>query len=250
MRRSSARCEQIATLQRQMLGELGALAQPEVAAMIACLEPFMTSERRARVATILDARLGSVTVVMDSPHDPHNGAAVLRSCDAFGIQHVHIIERWETFLAARSVSRGSERWVDVHTYKRAAECRERLVREGFTLVATHPEGTFTPAELGRRPGRFAVVLGNERDGIDPELESACTETVRVPMRGFTESLNVSVTAAIVLSSFASERPGDLPADERARLLLRALVLTLPRASEILEARGLRRPELGAFATEA
>jgi tRNA (guanosine-2'-O-)-methyltransferase len=227
-----------------MLGELDALEPAEVERMIECLDPFMTPERGARVREILCARLGSVTVVMDSPHDPHNGAAVLRSCDAFGIQHLHVIERWETFLAARSVSRGSERWVDVHTYKRASECRERLVRDGFTLVATHPEGTFTPAELGRQPGRFAVVLGNERDGIDPELERACTETVRVPMRGFTESLNVSVTAAIVLSAFASERPGDLPADERARLYLRALVLTLPRAPDILAARGLRRPELG------
>ncbi|HTJ84054.1 MAG TPA: RNA methyltransferase, partial [Polyangiaceae bacterium] len=242
MRRSTKHCERIASLQRDLLGSVAALPPTDVAKMIDCLDPFMTPERRARVSAILDRRLESVTVVMDSPHDPHNGAAVLRSCDAFGVQHLHVVERWETFIVSRSVSRGSERWVDVHTYDDGAGAAARLAERRFRLVATHPEGELSPDDLASMPDRIAIVLGNERDGIAPELAAACSARVRVPMRGFAESLNVSVTAAILLSAFASRRPGDLGQDERARLYLRALVLTLPRASEILGARGLSVPD--------
>ena len=214
------------------------MSKDEVAVATACLDPFMTDARRTRVAATLGQRLESVTVVMDSPHDPHNGSAVLRSCDAFGVQHLHVVERWEPFIAARAVSRGSERWVDVHTYRTGKDAAAQLAAGQFRLVATHPDGELSPSELAASSDRIAIVLGNERDGIAPELAAACTTRVRVPMRGFAESLNVSVTAAILLSAFAARRPGDLGEDERARLYLRALVLTLPRATEILRAKGL------------
>src|SRR3954454_10304671 len=83
---------------------------PETA--IAILEPLVTDERRARLLEVIERRLDSVTVVMDAPHDPHNGGAVVRSCDAFGVQRLHVIERYEPFLVATSVAKGSEQWVD------------------------------------------------------------------------------------------------------------------------------------------
>lgn len=197
----------------------------------------MTPERRARVLSVFDARLDSVTVVMDAPHDPHNGAAVLRSCDAFGLQRLHMIERNERFLSSRTVSRGSERWVEARTYRRSQDAIDALTASGHELVATHPEGELVPDNLRTVP-RLALVLGNERDGIHEELVAACRRSVRIPMRGFAESLNVSVTAAILLQHATDGRPGDLSELERAKLYARALILTVPRATEVLEANGI------------
>src|SRR3954471_8603506 len=103
------------------------------------LEPLVTEQRRARLLEVISRRLDAVTVLMDAPHDPHNGAAVVRSCDAFGVQHLHVIERYEPFLVSKTVARGSERWVDVHLYKTAPQAVSALAASGHELIATHPE---------------------------------------------------------------------------------------------------------------
>jgi tRNA (guanosine-2'-O-)-methyltransferase len=201
------------------------------------LEPHVLDERRARLRSVFAARLDAVTVLLDSPHDPHNGAAILRSCDAFGVHRLHVVERVERFLAARSVARGSERWVEAHSHRSVSAAIAALRTSGHELIATHPAGELLPGDL-RSLGRIAIVFGNERDGIHPELAEACTRSVRVPMRGFAESLNVSVTAAILLQHATLGRPGDLPQVEQDALYARALVLTIPRASEILAFKGM------------
>lgn len=197
------------------------------------LEPFVLDRRRDRLLEAVDARLDSVQVVFDAPHDPHNGAAVLRSCEAFGVQHVHVIERRETFLAAPSVARGAEKWVDVHRHATTTEAIAALRARGLELVGAHPEGTLAPEDLATLP-RVCLVLGNERDGIAGDLAAACDRSVRVPMRGLVESLNVSVTAAILLSYATRGRPGDLPPEDRDRLYARGLYLTVDKAERILE----------------
>jgi tRNA (guanosine-2'-O-)-methyltransferase len=217
---------------------MAALHRLDVAVVARELEEFVTPERKARIRGVIDARLDGVTVLMDAPHDPHNGAAVLRSCDAFGIQRLHIVERAEQFLAARTVARGSERWVEARTYSSSEAAIDALRTSGHELVATHPAGELTPDELSKIP-KVALVLGNERDGIHASLVSACKASVRIPMRGFAESLNVSVTAAILLEHATSGRPGDLSDTERGMLYARALILSVPHAAEILAARGIR-----------
>ena len=215
-----------------------ALAAVDAGGIVRALEEFVTPERAARLRGVFASRLDSVTVVMDAPHDPHNGAAVIRSCDAFGVQRLHIVERLEEFLAANTVARGSERWVDVRTYADVPAAVAALAASGHELVATHPDGDLVPEDLPGVP-RLALVMGNERSGIVDELRAACRHSVRIPMRGFAESLNVSVTAAILLQHATAGRPGDVGEEERARLYARALALTVPRAPEILAARGIR-----------
>jgi tRNA (guanosine-2'-O-)-methyltransferase len=113
-----------------------------------------------------------------------------------------------------------------------------LLQRGFELVETHPKGELTPEELAALP-RVALILGNEQRGVDGALSRAATRRVRVPMRGFVESLNVSVCAAVLLQSMTKGRAGDLPARVREHLYARALFQTVPRATRVLEALGSR-----------
>ncbi len=235
MRRTTPNCSFIAEEQRKLLGSLGQLSPMEVSRVLA---EFVTPERAERLRGVFAARLDAVTVVMDAPHDPHNGAAVIRSCDAFGVQRLHVVERLERFLAANSVARGSERWVDVHTHPAVEDAVVALAASGHELVATHPAGDLLPQDLAAIP-RVALVLGNERTGIAAHLRAACRHSVRIPMRGFAESLNVSVTAAILLQHATWNRPGDLSEQEKEILYARALVLTVPHAAEILAHKGMR-----------
>jgi tRNA (guanosine-2'-O-)-methyltransferase len=235
VRRTSPKCSFVAEEQRRLLASLATLDPIAVAAVLA---EFVRPERAARLRAVFAGRLDAVTVVMDAPHDPHNGAAVLRSCDAFGVQRLHVVERLEGFLAANSVARGSERWVDVRTYPDVAVAVAALAASGHELCATHPDGDLLPGDLASIP-RLGLVLGNERTGIVDPLRAACRHSVRIPMRGFAESLNVSVTAAILLQHATEGRPGDLAERDRDLLYARALVLTVPHAREILEAKGIR-----------
>ncbi|MGC4088965.1 MAG: RNA methyltransferase [Polyangiaceae bacterium] len=202
--------------------------------VIDALERWVTPERKARLLSVIGARIGSVTAVMDAPHDPHNAAAVVRTCDALGMQEMHIIPREEEPLIARSVTKGAEHWVDVTLHASPALAVQALRARGFALVATHPEGELTKEDLARLP-RLALLLGNEHDGLREELTSAADHSVRVPMRGFVESLNVSVAGAILLTAATEGRAGDLSSDTQRMLYARGLFRTLPRAADILDA---------------
>lgn len=200
--------------------------------VIELLEPLVLERRRQRILSVIDQRLDSVQVVFDAPHDPHNGAAVVRSCEAFGVHRINVIERREAFLLTPSVSRGSEKWVDLRHWRQADEAVSTLRSEGYELIGAHAAGELAPQDLATVP-RLAIVLGNERDGIAEDLARACTRSVRVPMRGFVESLNVSVVAAILLASATASRPGDLGEADRLRLYARGLYLSVEKADDVL-----------------
>lgn len=202
------------------------------ARVVRLLEPLVTEERRQRMHAVIARRIGSVAVLFDAPYDPHNGAAVVRSCEAFGIQTLHVVERKVRFLVAGSVARGAQKWLDIIAHKTTATAIERARAAGLELVATRPDGELAPEDLASIP-RLGLVLGNERDGIGDELLSACKHAVRVPMRGFVESLNVSVTAAILLHAATHARPGDLDDAAKLRLYARGLYFTVARAADVL-----------------
>jgi tRNA (guanosine-2'-O-)-methyltransferase len=221
-------------------------------ALAACLTKYVQPARQQRLHDVFDARVGSVTVLMDAPYDPHNGGAVVRTLDAFGVPDLHVVERQVAFLAATHVARGAHKWVDVHTYETVTSAVDRLVGEGYELVATHPEGELLPQDLSDsvRLPKICLVLGNERDGIAAELDAACTRRVKVPMRGFVESLNVSVTGAILLQRALEGRVGDLSAERRAWLFVRGLLASHPRAEEFLAIDGFLPAAEPAEADEA
>ncbi|MGA2451508.1 MAG: TrmH family RNA methyltransferase [Polyangiaceae bacterium] len=201
--------------------------------VIGVLEPLATESRRARLRDVISRRLSSVAVVMDAPYDPHNGAAIIRSCEAFGVQTVHVVERHKTpFAVARAVARSAEKWVDVTCHKDVSSLLRWSADAHMPLVGAHPEGELAPDVLASMP-RVAIVLGNERDGIRSEIARACTGRVHVPMRGFIESLNVSVTAALLVYAATKDRIGDLDPAAQRRLYARGLIRSVPHAEEIL-----------------
>jgi len=213
------------------------------AQVIDLLEPLVGEPRRARLSTVLRQRLGSVAVMMDAPHDPHNAAAVLRSCDAFGVQQLHVVPREEEFQAGAAVSKGTERWVDVVRHRDPAAAIAAMRQRRFEVVAAHPEGELLPEQLAEMP-RLALLLGNEYDGIRSELLEAATATVRIPMRGFVESLNLSVSAGILLAAATAGRSGDLDPEAFRLQYARGLFRSVVRAGEILAASRTPDPPSG------
>lgn len=200
--------------------------------LIAVLEPLVDEQRRRRLWDLVDGRTDNVTVAMDAPHDPHNGAAVMRTCDAFGVQHIHVVEAIEPFLLARKVSLGTERWIDVHRYADYAAAIAALKGEKYLLIAACMDGELVPEDLPKIE-RFALVMGNEREGVSDAFLAAADHRVRIPMRGFVESLNLSVSAAILLNAALANRQGDLSDVRRREVYARGLLKTVTRVREIL-----------------
>ncbi|MEZ4219656.1 MAG: RNA methyltransferase [Polyangiaceae bacterium] len=206
--------------------------------VIDALEPLVLGQRAQRIREVIDQRIDSVTLLMDAPYDPHNGAAIMRSADAFGLHRVHVIPHDDGFLISSNVAKGTERWLDLVHHESAGAAVEHLRSAGYTLVTTHPRGDMIPEDLQRLP-RVALVLGNEHDGIRAALSQAARSSVRIEMRGFVESLNVSVSAAILLRAATRGRTGDLPSEARRRLYAQGLHRTVARADDVL--RALPRP---------
>lgn len=202
--------------------------------MIEALEPLVLERRRRRFEEVIQARVGSVTVLLDELYDPHNRAAIVRTCDAFGVHELHALQREGEVLVQRSVATGSERWVDVHRHLTPESAVSALHARGYEIVATDPDGELMPADL-RSIERLALVLGNEHRGIDGVLLRAARRSVKIPMVGFVESLNVSVSAALLLVEATRGRSGDLDLATQRRWYARALFGSVPRAEAVLDA---------------
>lgn len=194
----------------------------------------MSEGRRQRILRVCAARLQSVTLVLDAPHDPHNAAAIVRSCDAFAVQTLHVVPREETFRIASSVAKGSERWVDVVVHPTSKALLSTLTRGHYALIGAQPDGDLQPRDLAGVE-RVAIVLGNEHDGIRPELLSHIERFVRIPMSGHVRSLNLSVSAAILLQAATENRPGDLEARAQRLAYAKGLFASVNRPGEILAA---------------
>jgi len=153
---------------------------------------------------IAPLRTKYLTVVMENIHQEHNASAVLRSCDCFGIQELHVIEKDNEYLVQRDIALGAGRWVDMHTYDNentaTADCIQNLKSQGYKIVATTPRKdsrSITELDLSQP---IALVFGTERKGISDEVIEMADEFVTIPMYGFTESFNISVSVAIILNT--------------------------------------------------
>jgi len=165
---------------------------------------IVTKKRLEKMNDVLDARIAKLTIVLDNVFDPHNISAVLRSCDAFGIQDVHIIETTEKFKVNKEVSHKCEKWLSLHFWKDFESCAKFLKQNNFKIFSTCFARDAIP--IGKIPldSPVAVVMGNEHRGVDPNFTNLCDAKVIIPMFGFVQSLNVSVASAVTLA-FLSDK---------------------------------------------
>jgi tRNA (guanosine-2'-O-)-methyltransferase len=204
----------------------------EPAVIRAAIEPLLSEERKQRMRQVIALRSRAVVPVLDRLIDPHNVAAVLRSAEAFGVHEVHLIQGEEPFLASRRIAQGTERWVDVQRHASAEACVRALRSRGYRIYVATMDGELGPDALANEP-RAAVVFGNEHEGVSPELRRLADASYTIPMRGFVQSFNVSVAAALTLYAATRGRGGDLSPDEQELLHARYCMLSMPRADEVL-----------------
>jgi tRNA (guanosine-2'-O-)-methyltransferase len=209
-------------------------------AVCGALESLLTPERIARIDQVLAARLASVTAAVEDTYDPHNAAATIRTSESLGLQELHVIEPGARFSAAKGVTRGAHRWIDLHRWPGAAAAAAGLRARGFRVFATLPDARAVSVEEVDVSSPIAVIFGNEHEGVSVEAIAACDGTLTVPMFGFTESYNLSVTVALAMSRIAARRrahieaPGDLDSERRSRLRARWFALRIRGAVGVVE----------------
>ncbi len=191
------------------------------------LAPHMTDKRRELLAEVVARRTYSVVPVLDGVYDRGNVAAVFRSAEALGYQQVHVIDSQDGFKTSNRVTQGADKWLDVRKWKQPKPCLELVKEQGYQIVATHLEAS-EPIHAVDFSKPTAIVFGNERDGVSDATLAACDHRVIIPMKGFVESFNISVAAAIALFHIMQARdagPGhsDLT-DEEIHILLASYYL--------------------------
>jgi tRNA (guanosine-2'-O-)-methyltransferase len=152
---------------------------------------------------VIAQRLAALTLVLDNVFDPHNLSAVLRSCDAFGVHDIHVIETYESFEVNRKVSQGVERWLELHRWSSYTDCFARLRDEGFAILCTSMRPGATSVHDVSLEQPLAIVFGNEHRGVSEDAAGMCDGALTIPMAGFVESLNVSVAVAVAIATLTA-----------------------------------------------
>jgi tRNA (guanosine-2'-O-)-methyltransferase len=176
--------------------------------LLTLLSSCVTAERLALFERVLDNRTNYITVVLEDIFQPQNASAVLRSCDCFGIQNIHVIENRNTFIVDKEVDMGATKWLTLHKYHKkdnnSLEAIKILKKKGYRIVATtpHDNDNLLP-DFDLVKGKAAIVFGSEKPGISEIIRDNADEFLKIPMFGFTESFNISVSAALVLYELAN-----------------------------------------------
>jgi len=169
--------------------------------LIQYLEKFVTKERIEKINTVLESRTRHLTVVLEDIYQPHNASAVMRSCDVFGIQDVHVIENENEYTVNPDIVLGSTKWLNIIKYNEqphnSKSCLLQLKKENYKIIAASPYKNNSLEELSI-DNKTAIIFGTEMRGLSDIAYEMADDFVKIPMYGFTQSLNVSVSAAICL----------------------------------------------------
>jgi len=191
------------------------------------MRPFLTEERVRTLKQALARRTRHVTVVLDDIYHPHNISAVVRSCEAFGIQDIHVLQVENPFQPNKGVTKGSQQWITFHRHTSIEACVRTLKGCGYLLIGADPPSKAhlsVPADAIPLDQPVALVFGREKEGLHQELRDMCDGLFHIPMAGLTESFNISVTVAISLYELRRKLDSmensiwELSAHEKAELL--------------------------------
>jgi tRNA (guanosine-2'-O-)-methyltransferase len=210
--------------------------------LITYLSQFISDTRRSKFDKVLEYRTRHITIVLEDIYQPHNASAVLRSCDIFGIQDIHIIENKNAYTINKDIAMGSPKWLNLHKYRKeennSLSCIKKLKEHGYRIIATTPHENDCLLEHVNVDQPLALFFGTELTGISDTVREHADEFLRIPMYGFTESFNISVSAALCLHTLTSKLHHNavnwhLQEKEKDELLLRWLRNSIPKV-ELIE----------------
>ncbi|MEN8115793.1 MAG: RNA methyltransferase [Bacteroidota bacterium] len=214
--------------------------------LLTYLSGYLTPERLNLFDEVLNMRTRYITVVLEDIYQSQNASAVLRTCDCFGIQDVHIIENRNEFNVNKEVSLGSSKWLTLtkynHTGNNSLNAIRKLKKQGYKIVATTPHANDQSLpDFDISKGKTALIFGSELPGITQAILDEADEFLKIPMFGFTESFNISVSAAIILHHLTEKLrrtrsiAWQLPEKEKDELKLEWIRKTIKK-SELIEKR--------------
>jgi tRNA (guanosine-2'-O-)-methyltransferase len=193
-------------------------------ALIEHLLQFVTPEKKARMEQVVANRTDHIRVVLEDIYQPHNASAVMRSCECFGVQHLHVIENKNEYVLNRDVAMGSTNWINLHRHRaenteNTSECLLALRSAGYRIVATSLDPGSIPLTELPLENKTSLWFGTEEHGLTQQVLDAADAHVHIPMLGFTQSFNISVSAAICLYEMRSRMqkegiPSDLSPSEK------------------------------------
>lgn len=203
---------------------------------------FVTEKRLSVLKQVVAERSRYITVLLEDIYQSQNASAVLRSCDCTGFQDVHIVEQQNEYEINREVALGANQWLSLHYHSEGSDnigaAISYLKKSGYRIVATspHKEGT-SPDTFDLEKGKAVLLFGTELNGLTPRALELADEYIQIPMVGFTESYNISVSAAITLYTLrkrleASSLDWRMGEEEQQELLLNWLRSTIKMSEEI------------------
>jgi tRNA (guanosine-2'-O-)-methyltransferase len=203
----------------------------ETAALIRQLSGLVTAERLARINEVLDERTRYLSVALEDVFQGHNAAAVLRSCECFGVQDIHCIELRNRFSPSDEVAMGSEKWLSLYRYSSTQEALRKLKKDGYQIVATTLDPPSVPLAEIPLDKPTVLLFGTELKGLSPIAHEYADLRAHLPMVGFTQSFNISVSVALSLQILSgrlrSECPWQLNPLQREEMLLEWLKKSVP-----------------------
>jgi tRNA (guanosine-2'-O-)-methyltransferase len=180
----------------------------ETSNLVEYLKDFVVDERVQTFLKVLNNRTRYISVLLEDVYQPHNASAVLRSCDCFGIQDIHVVEKRTEFSPDKEITMGSDKWLSISRYGGDSPLKDSLKvlrSRGYRIVATTPHiDDCQIFEFDIKKGPFVLMFGSELNGLSKSALDSADEFVKIPMYGFTESLNISVSAAIILQYFSMQ----------------------------------------------
>ena len=168
------------------------------------LQTYLTENRVAKFKTVMSQRTKHFTVATEDVYQLHNTSAVIRSCDVFGIQEVSIVEEQNSKRIDREIAMGAQKWVDLNRYHSVKTCISNLKAQGYQIVATTPHKNDCNLQDFDITKKSCFFFGRETEGLSDEVLNNADCFLKIPMVGFTESLNISVSAAIILQHVTSK----------------------------------------------
>ena len=167
------------------------------------LENILTDNRKEKFLKVLENRTNHFTIAVEDIFQMHNTSAVMRSCEVFGIQELNVIEERYGKSIDKEIAMGAQKWVDINTFDSVTSCLDALKSKGYQIIATTPHENDCLMEDFDITNPSALFFGTERDGLSEEILKRADGFLKIPMVGFTESLNISVSAAIIIQNLTN-----------------------------------------------